>query len=60
MSGLTSRERANIKKRVTQINQQIQDPRLTIARCEELRTEREALAKQLLDDRAASNPFKAG
>ena len=53
MIKMSPRERAALLKRVKQINQQIQDPRLTIERCDELHKEREDLAKKLLADRNA-------
>jgi hypothetical protein len=53
MSKLTPRERAALVKRVKEINAKIQNPRLTIAQCDDLHKERELLAKQLLDDRNA-------
>lgn len=53
MTKLTPRERAMIVKRVKQINAEIQNPRLTIEKCDELHKQREELHKQLLDDRAS-------
>jgi hypothetical protein len=53
MSKLTPRERADLVKRVKEINAKIQNPRLTIAQCDELHKERDLLSKQLRDDRSS-------
>ena len=53
MSKLPPRERAALVKRVKQINVEIQNPRLTIEKCDSLHKEREELEKRLLADRQA-------
>jgi len=53
MSKLPPRERAALLKRVKQINAEIQNPRLTIEKCDALHKEREELEKRLLADREA-------
>ena len=54
MSMLTPRDRAAIIKRVKQLNAQIQSPRLSIERVDELHRERALLQAKLLEDRAAT------
>ncbi len=53
MEKLNPRERANVIKRVKELNKAIQNPRLSIARVDELHAERAALQSKLLEDRAA-------
>ncbi len=52
MTTLDPRQRAGIIKRVKELNRRIQDPRLSIARVDELHRERAELRAQLLADRA--------
>lgn len=52
MARLTEAERTALKKRVKEIDRQIQNPRLTIEQCDLLRKQREELRKALLNDKA--------
>ncbi len=52
MSRLTPAERAKIVKQVKELDARMQDPRLSIARVDEMHRERAALRAQLLEDRA--------
>lgn len=53
MSTLDPRQRAEIVKRVKELDRKIQDPRLSIARVDALHHERAELRAILLADRAA-------
>jgi hypothetical protein len=53
MNKLTPRERAELLKRVKQLNAQIQNPRLSIERVDDLHKQRAQLHARLLDDRIA-------
>jgi hypothetical protein len=53
MSKMTPRERADIIKRVKELNSQIQNLRLSIERVDELHRQRAMLHARLMEDRAA-------
>jgi hypothetical protein len=55
MSKLTPRERSAIVKRVKELNEKIQNPRLSIERVDDLHRERAALRAQLLEDQALNS-----
>ena len=54
MGKLSDSQRQATIKRVQEIDRQLQNPRLTIAQCDELRKEREDLRKKLMHDRAGT------
>jgi hypothetical protein len=51
---LTPVERAAINKRIKELNAQIQNPRLSIERVDELHKERAVLHARLVEDRLAT------
>lgn len=53
MGKLSDSQRQAILKRVQAIDRQLQNPRLTIEQCDDLRKERESLRKTLMHDRAS-------
>jgi hypothetical protein len=55
MSTLDPRQRADIVKQVKDLDRKIQDPRLSIARVDEMHHERARLRAILLADRAGSS-----
>lgn len=59
MSTLTPAERAAIVKRVKKLDVEMQNPRLSIERVDELHKERAELRARLLDDRAEREREKA-
>lgn len=52
MSALTPYQRASLIKRVKDLDRRLQDPRLSIARVDQLHRQRAELRAQLLADRA--------